>query len=153
MKKSYLFTGIFAMITSLAFAQTAPSHEKYVDYSSKTEWSTAYSALSEAEIGSKALYQGYDATAAENEEFFISRVKPRKRFSFTGTQVKESMSPERKFLWWCPIGSEGWNALPTYWFGGEVSPGLPLPEASFPRHDTPAAVFEMTSLRCQDRSH
>ena len=120
MKKSYLFTGIFAMITSLAFAQTAPSHEKYVDYASKTEWSTAYSALNEAEIGYKALYQGYDATAAENEEFFISRVKPRKRFTFTGTQVKESMTPDRKFLWWCPIGSEGWNALPTYWFGGEV---------------------------------
>ena len=120
MKKIYLLSGIFAIMASSVFAQTAPSHDKYVDYASKTEWSTAYQGLSESEIGQKALYQGYDATAAENEEFFISRVKPRKRFVFNKTQVKESMTPDRKFLWWCPIGSEGWNALPTYWFGGEV---------------------------------
>ena len=120
MKKSYLLTGVFAMVASFAFGQTAPSHEKYVDYASKTEWSTAYQGLSESQIGQKALYQGYDATAAENEQFFISRVKPRKRFTFEQTQVKESLNPDRKFLWWCPIGSEGWNALPTYWFGGEV---------------------------------
>ena len=120
MKKIYLLSGIFAIMASSVFAQTAPSHDKYVDYASKTEWSTAYQGLSESEIGQKALYQGYDATAAENEEFFISRVKPRQRFVFNKTQVKESMNPDRKFLWWCPIGSEGWNALPTYWFGGEV---------------------------------
>ena len=121
MRKGYLLAGAFAMFTSLAFAQTAPSHEKYVDYAAKnTEWSTAYSALSESQIGQKALYEGYDSNAAENEEFFISRVKPRKRFEFNKTQVNELISPDRKFLWWCPIGSEGWNALPTYWFGGEV---------------------------------
>ena len=120
MKKSFLLTGVFAMMASLAFAQTAPSHEKYIDYASTTEWSVAYQGLNESQIGSKALYEGYDTNAAENEQFFISRVKPRKRFSFTQTQVKEMLNPERKFLWWCPIGSEGWNALPSYWFGGEV---------------------------------
>ncbi|MEG1998637.1 MAG: hypothetical protein RR015_01310, partial [Bacteroidales bacterium] len=54
------------------------------------------------------------------ENFFISRVKPRDRFVFTKTQVKESLNPARKLLWWCPIGEANWNALPTYFFGGEV---------------------------------
>ena len=119
MRKIYLLSGIFAMLASVAFAQV-PTHTKYVDYAAQTEWSTAYSGLSESQIGVKALYEGYDSNAAENEQFFISRVKPRERFTFAQTQIKESLTPNKKFLWWCPIGSEGWNALPSYFFGGEV---------------------------------
>ena len=55
MKKFYLLSGIFAMLTSVAFAQV-PSHAKYVDYAAQTEWSVAYNGLSESEIGVKSLY-------------------------------------------------------------------------------------------------
>ena len=119
MKKNYLLIALMAMFATSVVAQ--PAHEKYVDYAADgVEWSTAYNALTESQIGNKALYEGLNDKAAENEQFFISRVKPRERFSFNKTQVKEALNPDRKFLWWCPIGSEGWNALPVYWFGGEV---------------------------------
>ena len=119
MKKFYFLTVLLAMLVTSAMAQ--PSHEKYIDYAADgVEWSTAYRALSADQIGSKALYEGLNTKAAENEQFFISRVKPRERFILAATQVDKSMTPDRKFLWWCPIGSEGWNALPSYYFGGEV---------------------------------
>ncbi len=119
MKKFTLFFAFLAISTSYVLAQ--PSHEKYVDYAAEgVEWSTAYRALDISQIGTKPLYQGLHATAAENDQFFISRVKPRERFTFAKTQIDETKVPDRKFLWWCPIGTEGWNALPTYWFGGEV---------------------------------
>ncbi|MBQ7819576.1 MAG: T9SS type A sorting domain-containing protein [Bacteroidales bacterium] len=120
MKKLIFLVGVFATMAMGAFAQTVPSHAKYIDYAADTEWSTAYNALSESEIGTKALYEDLDSEAAENEQFFISRVKPRKRFIFTDTQVKTSLNPNRKLLWWCPIGCDGWNALPTYFYGSEV---------------------------------
>ena len=121
MRKSYIFTMLFALLSSGAVAQTAPSHTKYVSAgSSKVEWNAAYRALTESQIGKKALYEGLDEEAAENENFFISRVKPRERFIFTKTQVKESLNPNRKLLWWCPINVADWNAVPNYFFGSEV---------------------------------
>ena len=112
MKKFTLFFALLAISTSYVLAQ--PSHEKYVDYAAEgVEWSTAYRALDISQIGTKPLYQGLHATAAENDQFFISRVKPRERFTFAKTQIDETKVPDRKFLWWCPIGSEGWNALHT----------------------------------------
>ena len=122
MKKSYyFFSALFALASAVASAQTSPTHDKYVKMGSeKAEWNAAYRALDVSEIGKKSLYEGIDDEAAENENFFISRVKPRERFTFTRTQVKESLNPNRKLLWWCPIGQSDWNALPTYFFGGEV---------------------------------
>ncbi|MBQ7820354.1 MAG: secretion protein Por, partial [Bacteroidales bacterium] len=108
---------LFVAVCGLASAQAIPSHEQYVSIGSSSKaWYQAY----ENWLPGTALYDGTDA--AENEQFFISRVKPRERFTFEGTQVKESLNPERKLLWWCPIGNaeDNWNALPSYWFGGEV---------------------------------
>ena len=120
MKKQYIFGALLAFIAAGVSAQTSPTHEKYVKLGGTVEWNAAYRALDESQIGKKALYEGNDADAAENENFFISRVKPRERFIFTRTQVKESLNPNRKLLWWCPIGQADWNALPTFFFGGEV---------------------------------
>ena len=117
---SLLFIAVFALVLS-AFGQVSPTHEQYVTIgSSSVPWYTAYRALDESQIGSKALYQNLDPDMAENENFFISRVKPRDRFVYTGTQVRESLNPARKLLWWCPIGVSGWNALPAYFFNSEV---------------------------------
>ncbi|MEG1643065.1 MAG: hypothetical protein RR293_02830, partial [Bacteroidales bacterium] len=101
MRKYYIITALLALFSFGVLAQTAPSHTKYVPLGSSTiKWFEAYSRLGKdgTEIGKRALYEG-DAEAAENENFFISRVKPRERFTFTKTQVKESLNPARKLLW------------------------------------------------------
>ena len=89
---------LFVAACAIASAQSRPTHEQYVSMGSSKAWYNAYSSWSPG----TALYSGTDA--AENEQFFISRVKPRSRFNFTGTQVKESRNPDRKLLWWCPLG-------------------------------------------------
>ena len=109
---------LVAFAASWASAQTTPSHDKYVYIGSTTEgdaWYKAYQNWTEGSV----LYPN-DPVAAENENFFISRVKPRERFTFTKTQVKESLNPARKLLWWCPINESGWNAVPSYFFNGEA---------------------------------
>ena len=116
MKKLSLLA-LFAAVCSLASAQGIPSHTQYVSMGSSKAWYQAYQSWSPG----VALYNGTDA--AENEQYFISRVRPRKRFTFTGTQVKENLNPERKLLWWCPLGvgdNGNWNGIPSYYFGGEV---------------------------------
>ena len=109
---------LFVAVCAIASAQSRATHEQYVKIGGSTPWYTAYQNWSPG----TALYSG-DSEAAENEQFFISRVKPRERFVFTKTQVKEDLNPERKLLWWCPLGEANngnWNGIPSYWFGGEV---------------------------------
>ncbi len=109
---------LFVAVCAIASAQSRASHEQYVKMGSAQAW---YAAYQDWQPGT-ALYKS-DSEAAENEQFFISRVKPRKRFVFTQTQVNEDLDPERKMLWWCPLGegdNGNWNGLPSYWFGGEV---------------------------------
>ena len=116
MKKLVLILSAIAAYTAVGVAQTVPSHEKYVRLgSSSIKWENAYGKWEEG----TPLYND-DADAAENENFFISRVKPRKRFTFTPTQVKEGLNPGRKLIWWCPINESGWNAIPSYFFNGEA---------------------------------
>jgi endo-beta-N-acetylglucosaminidase D len=66
------------------------------------------------------FYKGFGEDMEENENFNISRIKPRERFVNPQTQVRPTQDPDRKLLWWCPIGGDGWNALSSYFFGGEV---------------------------------
>ena len=108
---------LFVAVCAIASAQSRASHEQYVSMGSTKAWYAAYNSWQPG----TALYAGTDA--AENEQFFISRVKPRNRFVFTQTQVNEDLDTERKMLWWCPLGegdNGNWNGLPSYWFGGEV---------------------------------
>lgn len=103
--------------SSLLFAQ-APSHEKYVKgESSEKSFSEAYKSW----VQGQSLYPG-DAVE-EDEEFYISRVKPKARLVNPNVQVKSGVNPDRKLLWWCPIGTASggnWNALPSYHFDSEV---------------------------------
>ncbi|MBO5720423.1 MAG: secretion protein Por, partial [Bacteroidales bacterium] len=115
--KRFNLLALFVAVCAFASAQGIPSHTQYVKIGSDIPWYTAYNNWQPG----TALYSS-DSDAAENEQFFISRVKPRNRFVFTETQVDETMNPDRKMMWWCPIGSasSNWNALPAYYFGGEV---------------------------------
>ena len=118
MRKKLLLAAL-AILPMLAFAQSAPQHEKYVKIGSdNVSWGDAYAAWSP---GKAAFYGGFsDEEAIENENFNISRVKPRTRFVNSFTQVRQDQNSDRKLLWWCPIGGDGWNALPSYFYGGEV---------------------------------
>ena len=114
--KKWFFTALIAIVGTYVQAQTVPSHEQYVKIGSDSQkWYQAYQNWNEGDY----LYKN-DETAKENENFFISRIKPRTRFTFTATQVNESLNPARKLLWWCPIGVSSWNAVPAYFFNGEV---------------------------------
>ncbi len=64
---------------------------------------------------------------AENENFFIGRVRPLKRFTNEATQViqddQKTRRKNRGLLWWVPIGESdngGWTSLPSYSFNSEA---------------------------------
>ena len=114
MKRIFLLLSL-TFACSVLMAQSLPSHENYVPLGAEGKaWYEAYNAWQPG----TPLYNGLDE--AENENFFISRVKPRDRFVYTATQVKEGLNPARKLLWWCPIGKSAWNAVPQYFFNAEV---------------------------------
>ena len=118
MKRILSIVATLLLLPLCSYSQSAPQHQMYVKIGSeKATWTEAYTNWIP---GNEALYQNLDEEAAENEQFFISRIKPRTRFTNLFTQVRVTQNPERKFLWWCPIGGDGWNALPSYYFGGEV---------------------------------
>lgn len=98
-----------------AAAQT-PKHPQYIQTGSETvTFVDAYKKWQPTQ----PLYKD-DAAAAENEQFYISRVKPKTRFTNSQTQVNPEQSTERKALWWVPISKGGWNAIPNYFFDSEV---------------------------------
>ncbi len=118
MKRILSIVATLLLLPLSSYSQSAPQHQMYVKIGSeKATWTEAYTNWIP---GNESLYQNLDEEAAENEQFFISRIKPRTRFTNLFTQVRVTQNPERKFLWWCPIGGDGWNALPSYYFGGEV---------------------------------
>ena len=118
MKRILSIVAMLLLLPLSSYSQSVPQHQMYVKIGSeKSTWTEAYTNWIP---GNESLYQNLDEEAAENEQFFISRIKPRTRFTNSFTQVRVTQNPERKFLWWCPIGGDGWNALPSYFFGGEV---------------------------------
>lgn len=97
-KIRHYYVGACLLVSSAAFAQV-PSHSMYVNESSKSV--PFYEAYSNWQPGTPL----FSDTAAEDEEFFISRVKPKERFINSATQVDPEMTPDRKLIWWCPIGT------------------------------------------------
>ena len=58
----------------------------------------------------------------EDDNFFISRVKPKERFRNAATQVRSDIteSNDKKILFWVPIDDEKENAIPNGVFDSEV---------------------------------
>ena len=60
----------------------------------------------------------------ENENFYIGRVRPLKRFTNEATQVIQDGETTRRknrgLLWWCPINESTWTSLPRYAFDSEA---------------------------------
>ncbi len=112
-----VFMASLVVFSGFLFAQE-PTHPQYVKQKGVGE--SFPSLYNNWQAG-----QPYSALQADDEEFFISRVKPKARFNNTQTQVNTAMDPARRFLFWCPAGQNGsgdnhWNALPTYLYDSEA---------------------------------
>lgn len=61
---------------------------------------------------------------SEDDNFFISRVKPKMRFRNASTQVNPALdeSTDKNLIFWVPINNPGYNALPDGVFDSEVFP-------------------------------
>lgn len=61
---------------------------------------------------------------SEDDNFFISRVKPKARFRNIATQIDTTLdeSIDKKLIYWVPINSKKTNALPSGVFDSEVFP-------------------------------
>lgn len=113
--KKLLF-GACLLLGGMAFAQ-GPSHPRYIGETTNTTFANAYKNW----VPGTPLFKGEDIE--DNEEFYISRVKPKERFTDADTQVNTELDSRRKLLWWCPIGTAsggGWNALPSFHFDSEA---------------------------------
>jgi len=60
----------------------------------------------------------------DDDNFFISRVKPKVRFRNEATQVNQSLneSNDKKLIFWVPINFQEYNALPSGRYDSEVFP-------------------------------
>ncbi|KGO01340.1 hypothetical protein HQ48_04595 [Porphyromonas sp. COT-290 OH3588] len=102
-----------ALASSWAIEAQTPTHPQYVkEMGGSEDFATLYRNWS---LGSPLSKE-----RVEDEEFFTSRVRPRRRFVESSTQVNSSLSTDRKFMWWVPCGVGGWNAVPSYFFNSEV---------------------------------
>lgn len=111
MKKKYLVSwGLFFCALSLNAQQLK---EGYVEWGQLSE--NFSSTLSSWEKGKQVT---------EDDNFFISRVKPKVRFRNTATQVNKSLDEtnDKKLVYWVPINKPPFNALPDGVFDSEVFP-------------------------------
>ena len=100
-----------AFVASVANAQL-PAHNKVV----------------ERYPDGKGFYQVFtewDATnpkITDDDNFYISRVRPAQRFADAQSQYNPSATTDRKLLWWCPAGVADtyWSSLPRYTFNADA---------------------------------
>ena len=114
MKRKSLLFAVCLGLGMAGYAQT-PAHEHYVLYPENGANDNFASKYRSWQIG-----QPFDSNFSDDEEFFISRVKLKDRFTYAQTQVDPEQNPARRFLWWVPMGQSQWNAVPTYFFNSEV---------------------------------
>ena len=114
MRKGYLmllFACLFA-VPAFGFCK----HENYIGDNDVTGW--MYSYYSSWTPGSAP------SGGLENENFYIGRVRPLKRFTNEATQVIQdgeiTRRKNRGLLWWCPINESTWTSLPRYAFDSEA---------------------------------
>lgn len=111
MKKRYL---IFFGLVLLALTTNAQQlKEGYIDRGKTSE-----------NFGQTLNAWSKGQQITEDDNFFISRVKPKLRFRNVATQVNQDLdaSNDKRLLCWLPINNEANNALPDGIFDSEVFP-------------------------------
>lgn len=115
MKKSLLIlSGLIAAGCGLANAQKLQT-----GYVTAPESSQLHTYINAWNGGSGTIT--IDGKVWEDEEFFTSRVKPRKRVTrYTGDVYNIGADADKRVMWWVPIGDPGYWAIPNSTFDSEV---------------------------------
>ncbi len=107
--KSLLFSA-FLCLSLPSFSQQLPNDGSYIDAGGDiTE------ILNNWQLGQQIT---------EDDNFYISRIKPKQRFRNLNTQVNQAINEtnDKKLVFWVPINNERTNALPNGVFDSEVFP-------------------------------
>ena len=95
-----------------SYAQNIPTHDSYVRPFEEGK-----------QKNFSSYFRNWDPATpmSEDENFYISRVPLKQRFVNTATQVDPTMTQDRKFCMWTPMGISDtyWQALPRYVFDGD----------------------------------
>ncbi len=103
------------ILTGLAFVALSASAQEYKE--GYVDWG-----FGGTEFGTTVTNWKKGTPITEDDNFFISRVKPRKRFRNANTQVRPNLneSNDKKLLFWVPINGTKNNALPDGIYDSEV---------------------------------
>ena len=110
MKNKLLFICAFLCISSGGIAQQLPSDGSYIDAGDDLK-----TVLDTWEPGKKI---------SDDDNFYISRIKPKTRFRNIATQVNQGLTEanDKKLLFWVPINTPETNAFPNGIVDSEVFP-------------------------------
>lgn len=113
--KKLLLTSFFsAGIATSMLGQELPAHPMYVLFGTDEPLNEYFDDwMAKWETGGQLT---------EDDNFFISRIRKKERFTDVRTQVNPELDPNRKVTWWCPVGesSKKWGPLPRYNFNADV---------------------------------
>ena len=102
------------------YAQNIPTHAPYVELLPTKEISIAGGDKKTVYLDFYDYFESWEpgVPLSEDENFYIARVPMKKRFVNTATQVDPTMTQDRKFSMWTPMGISDtyWQSLPRYVF-------------------------------------
>lgn len=105
------------------YAQNIPTHAPYVELLPTKEISIAGDDKKTVYLDFYDYFESWEpgVPLSEDENFYIARVPMKKRFVNTTTQVDPTMTQDRKFSMWTPMGISDtyWQSLPRYVFDGD----------------------------------
>lgn len=113
MKAPKLLLSVLACAAAVgSYAQNVPTHDSYVMPFDDGKSKPFSEYFREWEPGTPL---------SEDENFYISRVPLKQRFENPATQVDPTMTTDRKFCMWTPMGISDtyWQSLPRYVFDGD----------------------------------
>lgn len=107
------------------YAQNIPTHAPYVELLPTKEISIAGGDKKTVYLDFYDYFESWEpgVPLSEDENFYIARVPMKKRFVNTATQVDPTMTQDRKFSMWTPMGISDtyWQSLPRYVFEAIIS--------------------------------
>lgn len=101
------------LVLSVMTANAQQMREGYVDFGKNTGSENFHTLLSGWSAGQQV---------SADDNFFISRVKPRARFRNSATQVRQNLTAEndKKLIAWVPVNNSSFNGLPDGRYDSEV---------------------------------
>ena len=108
-KATLLISSLLAVMATNGYAQQL--QQDYIKWGYSSE-----------QFGQQLTNWKPGSTVSADDNFFISRVKPRKHFNNNATQVRLDIKPEvdKRLVAWLPINDPEVNALPNGIFDSEV---------------------------------